>query len=215
MTFKNHAAASLLLLIATSFPGPLGRASQSLGEVARKYRKELEAREKKGEAPAKVFTNDDIARMPGPAATVTSGHKSKTGPVPESTGTSPPKPPKEKKATTPAKPAAVQTGKPESATKSREYWQARFRAARSALAHAKEEQKLVEDEIRLLRVQQARQLNPGRSSALNSQIEARSMELQAKQAATQKARQALEETEKEFKKSGAPEDWIREGSRKD
>ena len=99
--------------------------------------------------------------------------------------------------------------------KSKEYWQAKFKAVRAVLAHAKEEQTLVEDELRLLQIQQARELDPDRSRKLNSQIDAATIEIEARRAATEKAQAALDETEKEFKKSGAPQDWIQSGTKRD
>ena len=101
-------------------------------------------------------------------------------------------------------------GRAESDVKSKEYWQARFKAARAALAQAKEEQTLVEDELRLLEIQQARELNSDRSKKLNSRIDASTAELESKRVATQKAQAALDEIKKEFKKSGAPQDWIQD-----
>ena len=94
--------------------------------------------------------------------------------------------------------------------KSKEYWQARFKAARAALSYAKEEQAVVEDEIQLLRIQQARELNPDRSRELDSKINASTVELESKRAATEKAQAALDEIEKELKKSGVPQDWIQD-----
>jgi len=66
----------------------------------------------------------------------------------------------------------------------------------------------VEDELHLLQIQQARELNPDRSRKLNGRIDAASVELEAKRAATEKARQAVEKLKKEFEESGAPQDWI-------
>jgi len=83
------------------------------------------------------------------------------------------------------------------------------------LKQAREEQSLVEDEIRLLQIRQARDLNPDRSRKLNSKIDASTIELEAKRAATQKAQAALDEIEKKFKKSGAPEDWIQDDANQD
>ena len=58
-------ATLFLLMLGALLPRPtVTIRAQSLGEVARQYREELEERKKKGELPVKVFTNDDIARMP-------------------------------------------------------------------------------------------------------------------------------------------------------
>lgn len=193
--------ATLLVLI----PVPATSSGQSLGELARQFRKEREAREKKGEVPVKVFTNDDLARMP-PIAILKSSMQEQSSPDTKSSEPSqqPGAAVSGKQPGTPAGPA----GKGKSPEKSKEYWQARFKAARAHLAQALEEQKLVEDELRLLQIQQARELNPDSSRKLNGQIDPKTTELEAKRAATEKARQALEKFEKEFKDSGAPQDWI-------
>ncbi len=195
----------MVLLGVLLFPVAATTPAQSLGEVARQCRKEREAREKKGKFPVKVFTNDDIARMP-PIAILKSSMQATSSPEMEP---SPPSPPPE------AANGGAQAGAPSAASgkamsreKSKEYWQARFRAARARLTHAKEEQTLVEDELRLLQVQQARELNPERSRKLNGRIDASTVELEAKSAATEKAQRAMDQLEKEFKESGAPQEWI-------
>ncbi len=200
-----HSRLSWVLLGVLLFPVAATTPAQSLGEVARQYRKEREAREKKGQVPVKVFTNDDIARMP-PIAILKSSMQATSSPEMEP---SPPSPPPE--AATGGAQAGAPAAPPDEARsreKSKEYWQARFRAARARLTHAKEEQTLVEDELHLLQVQQARELNPERSRKLNGRIDASTVELEAKSAATEKAQRAMDQLEKEFKDSGAPQEWI-------
>jgi hypothetical protein len=193
---------ALLLSAASTTP------AQSLGEVARQCRKERGAREKKGEVPVKVFTNDDIARMP-PISILKSSMQAPSSPETKLSA-----PAREPGAAAPKAPVA-QSGKPtaEEVAKSREYWRARFKAAHAHLAHAKEEQTLVEEELRLLQIQQARELNPDRSRKLNGQIDASTVELEAKRAATEKARSEMERLENEFKESGEPQHWLEEGAK--
>ncbi|HET7216127.1 MAG TPA: hypothetical protein VFL79_21245 [Terriglobia bacterium] len=188
----------LLVLVPIATPG------QSLGEIARQYRKEHEAREKKGAVPAKVFTNDDIARTPPLTILKSSGQAS------SSPQTKPSQPPTAASSETPAGTPAPPPGNAKSSEHSKEYWRARFEAARIRLAHAIEEQKLAEDELRLLQIQQARELDPDRSRKLNSQVDAAIVEVEIKRAATEKARQAMEQLEQELKDNGAPQDWIQE-----
>ena len=193
---------ALLTTLLVLIPVPITSSGQSLGEIARRCRKEREAREKKGEVPVKVFTNDDIARMP-PIAILKSSAQTPSSPqtqpsAPTGTTTS---------GTQPGAPAAP-SGKGKRPERSKEYWHARFKAARARLAHALEELALVEDELRLLQIQQARELNPDRSRKLNGWIDAANVELEVKRNAAEKARQAMEKLEKAFKDSGAPQDWI-------
>ncbi len=204
MTPGTQAKLFLLISGALLLPIPEAMPAQSLGEIARQYQKEREAREKKGEVPVRVFTNDDIARMP-PLAIVESSRPPST---PETSRYKPSQPSGTSPAGTPPKASAAYPGKAEESVKTKEYWQARFKAARAALAYAKEEQTVVEDELRLLQIQQARELNPDRSRELNNKINASTIELESKRAATAKAQAALDEIEKEFEKSGAPQDWI-------
>ncbi|HET9176977.1 MAG TPA: hypothetical protein VFQ24_01305 [Terriglobia bacterium] len=206
MTQTIHSRLSLVLLGGLLFPVAATTPAQSLGEVARQCRRERQAGEKKGEVPfKKVFTNDDIARMP-PISILKSSIQTTSSPEMKP---SPPSPPAEATAsgTQTAAPAAVPE-KERSIEKSKEYWQARFRAAHARLTHAKEEQTLVEDELQLLQVQQARELNPGRSRELNGRIDASTVELEGKRAAMEKAQRAMGQLEKEFNDSGAPQGWI-------
>jgi hypothetical protein len=59
----------------------------------------------------------------------------------------------------------------------------------------------------LLQIQQARELSPDAKSDLDAQVKAKSAEVESKRAQTAKAQKALEDLEKDFKESGAPEDW--------
>ncbi len=100
-------------------------------------------------------------------------------------------------------------GKEESGDKkkTKEYWQAKFQAARAQLAKAQENQQLAEDELNLLLVQQARELDPTVQSEVAEKIAAKKADLETKRAATDRAQKALDALEKAFKDSGAPEDW--------
>ena len=213
MTSKVQAKILVVLLVPMLVSVSANSVAQSLGEIARQYRKEREAREKDGKVPVKIFTNDDVVRV-SPPATADSWQRKPSTP--------PSLPAPEAKQSESLRPAGTagreitteapsgQTSQAEDRVKSKEYWQARFTAARAALSHAKEEQNLVEDELRLLQIQQARELDPERSRKLNSRIDAKASELETKRAATEKARAELDKTEKDFKKSGAPEDWIQD-----
>jgi len=209
MTFKRPTKLALVLLGALWLPVPASGIAQSLAEVARQVRKEREAREKEGKVPVKVFTNDDISRLPAAATSDSAPPRPSTTAGPPAPETKPPESAQPPAGGAPPAAAPVaQPGQAKDRVKSREYWQARFKAVRAALARAREEQALVEDEIQLLQIQQARELNPDLSRKLNSRIDASTLELQAKRAATEKAQQTLDKIEKEFKNSGAPPDWI-------
>ncbi len=189
----------LLVSIAVATP------AQSLGEIARQYRKEQEAKQKRGKVPVKVFTNDDIARTP-PISILKSSMQAPSSPESKTSG--PSQQPEAAVSGTPAGAPPPPSGKANSREESKEYWQARFRAARDRLARAIEEQKLGEEELHLLQIQQARELDTDRSRKLNGRIDSATVELEAKRSETEKARQAMEKIQEEFKDSGAPQDWI-------
>jgi hypothetical protein len=185
---------------------------ESLGDLARQLR---EQREKSGEKPAKVYTNDNL-----PARPAQEGLTAASGMSGEPAGESQAAPPEAEGTTT--GPAAESSGaesssageqgtiQPETSAKemhTEAYWQARFKEARARLAKAREEQQLVEDELNLLQIQEARELDPNAKEDLAPKIEAKNAEVEEKRAATAKAEQALQDLEKEFKESGAPEEW--------
>lgn len=207
MILTSRAKLFLVLTGSLLLPVPTGTSAQSLGEIARHYRKEREARREKGEAPPRLFTNDDIARMP-PIATLKSSQQAPT--ASDSIPPAPSLPPGTPGGRTSAGTSAAKPAKAENGMKSKKYWQAKFKVARAALARAQEEQTLVEDELRLLQIQQARELDPTRSRKLNGQIEAATLNLKAKRATTERAQTALDEIEKEFKQSGAPQGWAQD-----
>jgi hypothetical protein len=103
--------------------------------------------------------------------------------------------------------AANQSEKPEDKRQTKEYWQARFRSARAHLAEAKEHQQLAEDELNLLQIQDAQQLDPNVKTELAAKIKAKEDEVSERQAATEKAQKTLENLQKEFQASGAPDEW--------
>jgi hypothetical protein len=178
------AAAGLILLLLASLV-----AAQSLGDLARQQR---EKQAKEGKKPVKVFTNDDFPASP-PAEAAKPAEPATAEPA---------APPGE----TPAAPQPEEP-KPEDKQKTREYWQGHFRAARQKIAAAQEQQGLSEDELSLLQLQQARELNPDAQSNLEAQVKTKQAEVDDRRAQTAKAQKDLEDLEKEFKESGAPEEW--------
>lgn len=102
-------------------------------------------------------------------------------------------------------PAAAST---KAAAGTREYWQARFKAARERLKNAAEERQLAEDELSLLETRQVTE--PAGQSQLAPEVSAKQAEVEQKRAATVSAKAALEALKKDFSESGAPEEWIKE-----
>lgn len=96
---------------------------------------------------------------------------------------------------------------PNDKKKTKDYWQSQFKAARDRVAATEDAQKLVEDEINLLKIQQARELDPNVQSEVKQKLDAKTAELQSKLAAVADAQKALDALEAAFKDSGAPEDW--------
>ena len=188
------AVVGLLILLASSVV-----IAQSLGDLARQERAK---RAKETKKAVKVVTDEDLPPRPAeePKAT-TSPSESAEQPT-EQAAKPPATPPEEASAPPPA-----EEPKPEDKQKTRDYWQGRFKAAKQRIADAEELQRLAEDELSLLQIQQARELSPDAKSDLDAQVKAKSAEVDDKRAQTAKAQKALEDLEKDFKESGAPEDW--------
>jgi DNA repair ATPase RecN len=85
----------------------------------------------------------------------------------------------------------------------RAYWQQRLQAAHQELAKAKELEKLGENELRLLKVQQVQTLNPNLQASLGAAISAKQSEVTEARENVQKAQQELEELQTEMQASGA------------
>jgi hypothetical protein len=175
---------------------------ESLGDLARQLRAQHDKETKKA---TKVFTNDDLpAPAPGQAAASQptpgvhpstpdeAASKPATSLSPEETGRKPPESPEDK-------------------IKTRDYWQEKFKAARQDVAMAKEHQQLAEDELNLLQIQQVRELDPGAKADLTAKVQAKQSEVDADKTATDAAQKVLDDLDREFKDSGAPEDWSQTG----
>jgi hypothetical protein len=89
---------------------------------------------------------------------------------------------------------------------SKESWQARFQAARSRLAHAREQQQLAEDELGLLQIQYVRELNSDAKADFGDKIKAKEEEVSEKKTATAAAAKDLLDLKDAFKASGASPD---------
>jgi hypothetical protein len=196
-----------IVIALTSLP-LLAAPQQSLGDLARKLRQQ---QQKSGLKSAKVYTNDNLsARNPieGHAAASVAPSAPATNPSEQA--------PAEGESPEAAKPtgnapeagqAASQPEKPEDKKKTREYWQAKFKAARARVADAQERQQLAEDELNLLQIQSVHELDPAKRSDYPPKIQAKQDEAAERQAATEEARKALEDLQKEFQASGAPDEW--------
>ena len=197
MNSRRLMLASVLMFLVA---GGAVAAEQSVGEAARQTRRQ---REKETKKVVKVFTNDNLP-APAPWETVT--------PPPEiakSTAES------EAESETKSKPAgsAAKATEPaadkfEDKKKTKEYWQEAFTAARSELAAAESAQRLSQDELSLLQIQQAREIDPNVQSQVATKIEAKQAELAAIQTRVDKSRQALDDLQKVFDASGDPAEWI-------
>lgn len=189
----------IILLLSVALPViARPQPQESLGDVARQLRERQDSNPRKA---TKVFTNDNlpepkpgeaISSLPLPPEPPTSPNKSAVKPV----GT----------------PSTEETGdKPhesqEDKLKTRDYWQGRFRAARRDVAKAKEQQQLADDELNLLQIQEVRELDSMAKQDLTAKVQAKQSEVDVNMAATEAAQKALNDLDKEFKDSGAPDDW--------
>ena len=197
------AAVGLILMLVASLA-----AAQSLGDVARQERQK---RAKETKKPVKVVTNEDFPAPPPAEEAKPAAPSSASEETPAESAEQPAAQPTEQPAAQStaeeAAPPTAEEAKPEDKQKTRDYWQGRFRAAKQRIADAEELQRLAEDELSLLQIQQARELSPDGQADLEARVKAKSAELETRRTTTAKARKALENLEKEFKESGAPTDW--------
>ena len=197
------AVVGLILMLVASLA-----AAQSLGDVARQERQK---RAKETKKPVKVVTNEDFPAPPPAEEAKPAAPSSASEETPAESAEQPAAQPTEQPAaqttTEEAAPPTAEEQKPEDKQKTRDYWQGRFRAVKQRIADAEELQRLAEDELSLLQLQQARELDPVVKSDLDARIQAKNTELENKRATTAKARKALEDLQKEFKESGAPAEW--------
>jgi len=177
-----------ILLLSAVLPLLAQPQQQSLGDVARQLRAQ---RDKNTQKATKVFTNDNLpASTPGetinyqppPATTATAAATQ------DASEKHPPKPSEDKPQT-------------------RDAWQEKFKKARQNLAHAKDVQQVAEDELALLQIQQVREMDPNVKADLLGKVQAKQTEVDASKSATSAAQKDLDDLEKTFKDSGAPEEW--------
>jgi hypothetical protein len=171
---------------------------ESLGNVARQLRQQNESNPRKA---MKVFTNDNLPE-PKPGEAISSL------PLPPE----PPASPVKSTVKPVGTPSAEETGeKPRESegdkVKTRDYWQDRFKAARHDVAKAKEQQQLADDELNLLQIQHVRELDSMAKEEITTKVQAKQSDVDVNLAATEAAQKALNILDKEFKDSGAPEDW--------
>jgi hypothetical protein len=97
--------------------------------------------------------------------------------------------------------------------KTREYWRARFNAARQKLTAAQEWQHLAQDELSLADLQEKRELASAvwgqRRANSEAAVEAKQIGLGARIAATDQATRALKQLEEELEQTGLAEEWSR------
>lgn len=183
---------SVLVLLAA---GLAVAAEQSLGDMARQIRQE---RSKETRKTVKSYTNDNMPppapweEVAPPADTTKSAPRTEA----ESKPTGP--------AAQPAQPAAEQS---DNKKRTQEYWQDKFSTTRRELAEAESAQRLAQDELSLLQIQQARELDPEIQSQVAAKIQAKQADLTAIQARVDVAQKALDDLQKEFDASGAPAEW--------
>jgi len=191
----------------TSLP-LLAAPQQSLGDLARQLRQQ---QLKAGLKTTTVYTNDNLPPRPPDETRAAASGKSKT-PAKGSSDKEQAEPDSSHAARQTSEApetgqAANESEKPENEKGTREYWQSRFKSARARLADAEEHQQLAEDELNLLQIQDARELDPTTKAELADKIKAKEDEVSVGRAATEKARKTLEDLQTEFKASGAPDEW--------
>jgi hypothetical protein len=191
---------AVLILIAALPVAAQPQQQESLGDVARQIRNQKD-KDKDARKATKVFTNDNLP-APKPGEAISSSPATPANPAKPDETTSKPATP----------PPSEETGskKPESGDDKlhdKDYWQGKFKAARQDLANAKSRQQLGEDELNLLQIQQAREIDPSAKADLTTKVQNKQSEVDVNKATTDAAQKTLDDLEQEFKDSGAPADW--------
>ena len=191
----------------TSLP-LLAAPQQSLGDLARQLRQQ---QLKAGLKTTKVYTNDNLpARRPDEGRAAASGAASTPAETPSDQAQAERESRQAAKQTSKAPETGQTTNKsekPEEKNETKEYWQARFKSARTQLADAQKRRQLAEDELNLLQIQEVRELDPNVKTELAEKIKAKEDEVSLRRAATEEAQKTLEDLQDEFKASGAPDEW--------
>ena len=91
--------------------------------------------------------------------------------------------------------------------KTKEYWQGRFKSARTTLKNAEEAQKLVEDELNFLKIRQVQEPSAAAQAEIKSKMDDAQTNVDNATAVTEKAKKALDDVQKAFDDSGAPAEW--------
>jgi len=196
MNSKRLTLASLLIFLVA---GGAVAAEQSLGDAARQAKQQREKEAKKG---VRVFSNDNLPAPPPWEAVTSAAETVKSTTAPKAAAET-----KSEQANSEAQ-ATEPTAKATGVKKmTKEYWQDKFAPVRSKLASAESALRLAQDELSLLQIQQAREIDPDVQSQVATKIAAKQSEVTALQPRVDKARQALDALQKEFDASGAPAEW--------
>jgi hypothetical protein len=192
-----------VLVLVLGLPIALG-AQESLGDLARRFR---EQREKSAKKAVKVYTNDNLpARPPGEGPSASAGISTEAGAKATASSST-----QGELSEASQKGAEGQESEkaatPEDKKKTKEYWQGKFKPLRAQLARAQEEQQLCEDELNLLQIQWVRALEASAKADFEAKVKAKQEEVDGKRSDVDKLKKQLEDLEKEFRESGAPEDW--------
>ncbi len=175
-------AVSVLFVFALA-PAP----AQDLSKLANKTRDErLKVKMQKS---VRVWTNDNMPKRPageGPTAAAGIG----ATPPPPGTETGPP--------TTPVEPGEG----PDEDASAVEGLRTQIKQIRERLTASEERQRLAEDELSLLQVQQATELAPDTQSELAAKVRAKNAAIDSRRQEIEKAKKDIEKLEKEFVAAG-------------
>lgn len=182
---------AFLLVAALSLLTPALAGAQTLAEIA----KEEEARRKKIEKPAKVYTNADLKPVPGvpPPPTPAAGQAAPAEPstqVPQVTlpaGKSEPLPPEKDQA----------------------YWSARINAARSQLERSKIFADALQSRINALTTDFVNRDDPAQRAQLELERQRAIAELDRVKKEIAEHTKAIADIEEEARKAGVPPGWLR------
>jgi len=184
-------AAALLAVWAAVLPA----SAQSLGEVARRE----EARRKAIKVAVKLYTNDNLVRIPG-----------ETIPTPPGPSQAPPKPDMAKPATDTVGGGSAQAAAPKDAPlRTQEYWQKRIGDARDLLNRNSVYQEAVQTRINVLWADFTSRDDPVQRNLIGVQRQKSIDELDRLRKEKTDLEKQIAAIEEEARRAGVPPGWLR------
>ena len=182
--------------------------AQSLAEVARKEQE----RRKLVQTPSKVYTNDDLRRVPGEPDSTSAAKPAAIDALkqkPEQAAGAKPTAPGEKPAAATEKPAPAPPAGPDPAARDEAYWRGRITQVRDNLQRNETFRDALQSRINALSTDFVNRDDPAQRAAIAFDRQKAIAELERVQSEIQQAGQQITAIEDEARRAGVPPGWLR------